>query len=224
MEARQRVELTGTNRSCGLTYLKGKLLIPISLLHRARPGTSGSERPRLQLVCPAQVRQTPQRTLHKAALSRSSRGRLLPPPGNRRRGAEAGSQVRFPPPAGGTQGPQESGSPFVGVPDEVRGVELRTLSKVSGGDIEKATPDPIPNSEVKLLGADGTAYASRWESRTLPGLFRSSTLALRGGVDADGARLVLRPRDSGLGGEERAFRRFVFRSPRLPRLGSGHGC
>ena len=31
MEARQRVELTGTNRSCGLTYLKGKLLIPISL-------------------------------------------------------------------------------------------------------------------------------------------------------------------------------------------------
>src|SRR5688572_8729193 len=45
-----------------------------------------------------------------------------------------------------------------------------TLSKNSGGDIEKATPDPIPNSEVKLLGADGTAYASMWESRTLPGL------------------------------------------------------
>ncbi len=29
--------------------------------------------------------------------------------------------------------------------------------KVSGGDIEEVTPDPIPNSEVKLLGADGTA-------------------------------------------------------------------
>jgi hypothetical protein len=29
--------------------------------------------------------------------------------------------------------------------------------QVSGGDIEEATPDPIPNSEVKLLGADGTA-------------------------------------------------------------------
>ena len=30
----------------------------------------------------------------------------------------------------------------------------------SGGDIEEATPDPIPNSEVKLLGADGTARAT----------------------------------------------------------------
>ena len=28
---------------------------------------------------------------------------------------------------------------------------------ISGGDIKEATPDPIPNSEVKLLGADGTA-------------------------------------------------------------------
>ena len=39
----------------------------------------------------------------------------------------------------------------------------------SGGDIEEAIPDPIPNSEVKLLGADGTARATVWESRTLPG-------------------------------------------------------
>jgi hypothetical protein len=30
----------------------------------------------------------------------------------------------------------------------------------SGGDIEEAIPDPIPNSEVKLLGADGTARAT----------------------------------------------------------------
>lgn len=43
--------------------------------------------------------------------------------------------------------------------------------KVSGGDIEEATPDPIPNSEVKLLGADGTAREAVWESRTLPGFF-----------------------------------------------------
>ena len=27
----------------------------------------------------------------------------------------------------------------------------------SGGYCEEATPDPIPNSEVKLLSADGTA-------------------------------------------------------------------
>ena len=40
---------------------------------------------------------------------------------------------------------------------------------VSGGDIEEAIPDPISNSEVKLFGADGTARATVWESRTLPG-------------------------------------------------------
>ena len=43
--------------------------------------------------------------------------------------------------------------------------------QVSGGDLEEATPDPIPNSEVKLLGADGTAREAVWESRTLPGFF-----------------------------------------------------
>ena len=41
----------------------------------------------------------------------------------------------------------------------------------SGGDIDEAIPDPIPNSEVKLVGADGTARVILWESRTLPGLF-----------------------------------------------------
>ena len=39
----------------------------------------------------------------------------------------------------------------------------------SGGNIEEAIPDPISNSEVKLFGADGTARATLWESRTLPG-------------------------------------------------------
>ena len=43
--------------------------------------------------------------------------------------------------------------------------------QVSGGVLEEATPDPIPNSEVKLLGADGTAREAVWESRTLPGFF-----------------------------------------------------
>ncbi len=41
--------------------------------------------------------------------------------------------------------------------------------KVSGDDFEEATPDPIPNSEVKLFGADGTAREAVWESRTSPG-------------------------------------------------------
>jgi hypothetical protein len=43
--------------------------------------------------------------------------------------------------------------------------------KFSGGDFEEATPDPIPNSEVKLFGADGTAREAVWESRTPPGFF-----------------------------------------------------
>jgi hypothetical protein len=53
---------------------------------------------------------------------------------------------------------------------EARG---RSDLQVSGGVLEEATPDPIPNSEVKLLGADGTAREAVWESRTLPGLFES---------------------------------------------------
>src|SRR5580692_7493303 len=52
--------------------------------------------------------------------------------------------------------------------------------QVSGGDLEEATPDPIPNSEVKLLGADGTAREAVWESRTLPGLLRRAH-PMRGG-------------------------------------------
>jgi hypothetical protein len=41
---------------------------------------------------------------------------------------------------------------------------------VSGGDIEEVTPDPISNSEVKLLGANGTAREAVWESRKPLGL------------------------------------------------------
>ena len=40
------------------------------------------------------------------------------------------------------------------------------------GDIsEEATPDPIPNSEVKLFCVDGTAWVTAWESRTSPAFF-----------------------------------------------------
>ena len=46
---------------------------------------------------------------------------------------------------------------------------LDSSPKFSGGDLEEATPDPISNSEVKLLGADGTAGEALWESRTPPG-------------------------------------------------------
>lgn len=42
--------------------------------------------------------------------------------------------------------------------------------KFPGGYGRRATPDPIPNSVVKPPCADGTAGATLWESRTLPGL------------------------------------------------------
>ena len=39
------------------------------------------------------------------------------------------------------------------------------------GDLsEEDPPVPIPNTVVKLLSPDGTAQATVWESRTLPGL------------------------------------------------------
>ena len=40
--------------------------------------------------------------------------------------------------------------------------------KVSGGYSARATPDPIPNSEVKPRSADGTVQETVWESRSLP--------------------------------------------------------
>ena len=59
----------------------------------------------------------------------------------------------------------------------VAGVENRTryglagtVSSVSGGYSGEVTPDPIPNSEVKLASANGTARVTLWESRTPPDL------------------------------------------------------
>ena len=45
------------------------------------------------------------------------------------------------------------------------------VDKFSGGFVERETPVPIPNTEVKPLGADGTALEAAWESRKPPGLF-----------------------------------------------------
>ena len=45
--------------------------------------------------------------------------------------------------------------------------------QVLGDHSEGDPPVPIPNTEVKPLSPDGTARASVWESRKLPGLFQS---------------------------------------------------
>ena len=44
-------------------------------------------------------------------------------------------------------------------------------SKFPGGHRSRVTPVPIPNTEVKPATADGTAWVTAWESRSLPGLF-----------------------------------------------------
>ena len=49
-----------------------------------------------------------------------------------------------------------------------------------GGDGGRVTPVPISNTEVKPSSADGTALETRWESRTLPGFYSKSQLAMTG--------------------------------------------
>ena len=44
------------------------------------------------------------------------------------------------------------------------------MEEFAGDNGGEATPEPIPNSEVKFPCADGTARATVWESRTLPAL------------------------------------------------------
>ena len=39
-------------------------------------------------------------------------------------------------------------------------------NKISSYYSEEDTPVPIPNTEVKLFSADGTWWATAWESRT----------------------------------------------------------
>ena len=52
----------------------------------------------------------------------------------------------------------ELGLPPKGTLERVRGgPSERPQPQGSGDDIEEVTPEPIPNSEVKLFGADGTA-------------------------------------------------------------------
>ena len=50
------------------------------------------------------------------------------------------------------------------------------VENFSGGHSEGETPVPFPNTAVKPLRVDGTALATGWESRSLPGIKLSSRL------------------------------------------------
>jgi hypothetical protein len=60
--------------------------------------------------------------------------------------------------------------------------------KFSGDFVGRVTPVPIPNTEVKPAGADGTARVTVWESRKSPGLFKKARSLIRAGFfdHADG--------------------------------------
>jgi hypothetical protein len=51
---------------------------------------------------------------------------------------------------------------------------IQLVIRFPGDPSEGATPVPIPNTVVKPLSADGTAWATAWESRSLPGAFLES--------------------------------------------------
>ena len=67
---------------------------------------------------------------------------------------------------------------------------LKVLTKVNtlikrlcGYYSKEDTPVPIPNTEVKLLSADGTWRATSWESRTQPNLVHAEVAELADAQD-----------------------------------------
>jgi hypothetical protein len=47
--------------------------------------------------------------------------------------------------------------------------DVSMVSSDLGGESEMDPPVPIPNTEVKRLSADDTAWATAWEHRPVPG-------------------------------------------------------
>ena len=50
---------------------------------------------------------------------------------------------------------------------------LKKFIQISGGNNEKDTPVPIPNTEVKLLSADDTWLETARENRSPPDIYSS---------------------------------------------------
>src|SRR5688572_9535461 len=52
-------------------------------------------------------------------------------------------------------------------------IKVQSSIKFSGDFVGRVTPVPIPNTEVKPAGADGTARETAWESRKSPGFLKA---------------------------------------------------
>jgi hypothetical protein len=144
---RQRTELTGTNRSCGLTTY---IFRGAELWQARPPGEStlfpfderGRFESRREKVEAVGNRAPIKATLVVVSFAASRRSTSTPT-----RSAHLTCQA-------GLIRPDRASHFVVFFP---------------GGYTEEVTPVPIPNTEVKLFRADGTAGATLWESRTLPG-------------------------------------------------------
>ena len=55
--------------------------------------------------------------------------------------------------------------------DTFKGKRQRNRRKTAGADDAKDTPVPMPNTEVKLCGAEDTWWETAWENREAPALF-----------------------------------------------------
>lgn len=68
---------------------------------------------------------------------------------------------------------------------------LRTF--FPGGYSGEVIPVPIPNTEVKLSRADGTAGETLWESRSLPGFFLMARIVSIRAITFFGLRVLKAP-------------------------------
>ena len=139
----QGMELTGTNRSCGLTTYISPL---ITQVRRAAPRSNTH----------AAIRGAP------GEGSSHHKFRTIATPHSKRcliesRGLSSNERSR------------DSPESLFDCMLDTKPVVLRTSPVFPGGYTGEVTPVPIPNTEVKLSRANGTAGASLWESRTLPG-------------------------------------------------------
>src|SRR5437660_12383480 len=70
---------------------------------------------------------------------------------------------------------------------------------LAGGHRSRVPPVPIPNTEVKPATADGTMWATAWESRSLPAVIPRVDVTRRRPFSC-GSRAVLRDESGGAAG------------------------
>ena len=148
MEVRQRTELTGTNRSCGLT-------------------TYFSQRWSLQELCRRRIELC--WTWRSGNSDAVTAVRVAPGEGQSHQQSRTQLKTMLVIVSYKVERSHSSSACLIKSLAS-RPAELRTSSLFfPGGYTEEVTPVPIPNTEVKLFRADGTVGATLWESRMLPG-------------------------------------------------------